>query len=137
MNDKQIRKLAIAVLLVVLALGLLSLVSTIFNMLVPLALVAVGAFAFYKIVLEGRDKPAAMQDEIAEASGLPEAADLDQADSAVSETASGDEAAAAAGQRLSAVEQARSQYFDTTSPTEEILDQIKSRRRRLQSEDET
>ena len=44
-NDKRIRQLVIAVLVVILALGLLSLVSTVFQMIVPLALVIGGAFA--------------------------------------------------------------------------------------------
>ena len=70
MNDKRIRQLVIAILGVILILGLLSLVSTVFQMIVPLAILAVGAIAFYKIVLQGRDKPAAMEDEIAETAGI-------------------------------------------------------------------
>ncbi len=118
LNDKRIRQLLIAVLLVILALGLLSLVSTVFQMIVPLAIVIAGAFAFYKIALEGRDKPAAIAQDADE-----EAADID---------AEADEAS----QRLSAIDKARSDFLDATSPAEEILDQIKSRRRRLQGDED-
>ena len=80
-EDKRFRQLVIAVLLVVLALGLMSLVSTALQLIVPLALILGGGFAFYKIVLEGRDKPEAMTDEIAEASGVVDMrADDDLAD---------------------------------------------------------
>lgn len=129
MNDKRIRQLVIAILGVILVLGLLSLVSTVFQMIVPLAILAVGAFAFYKIVLEGRDKPAAMEDEIAESAGIV-AGDL-------AEGASDDarlNSEAAAQERLSAVEQARSEFLETPSPAEEILDQINERRQRLQGD---
>ena len=133
-GDKRVRQLVIAVLLVILALGLLSLVSTVFQMIVPLAIVIGGAFAFYKIVLEGRDKPDAMEDEIAESGAVA---------SVVGETELPDESAdieAAEGEarrRLSAVERARSEFLDAASPAEEILDQIKSRQRRLQEDDDS
>ena len=132
LNDKRIRQLAVAVLVVILALGLLSLVSTVFQMIVPLALVIGGAFAFYKIVLEGRDTPEAMDDELAESSGL----------------AAGDLSAQSQGaqilmrtkptrwQRLSAVERARSAYLDSATPAEEILDQIRARKQRLGGDDD-
>ncbi|MCY4070750.1 MAG: hypothetical protein OXG60_05595 [Chloroflexi bacterium] len=129
MNDKRIRQLVIAILGVILVLGLLSLVSTVFQMIVPLAILAVGAFAFYKIVLEGRDKPAAMEDELAESTGIG-AEDL-------VESASDDarlNSEAAAQERLSAVEQARSEFLESPSPAEEILDQINERRQRLQGD---
>ena len=130
MKDKRIRQLVIAVLVVVLVLGLLSLVSTVFQMIVPLAIVAIGAFAFYKIVLQGRDKPATMEDEIAETSGIAE----DMADSAADDARASSEAAAQ--ERLSAVEQAQSDYLESSSTAEEILDQIKERRQRLQGDDD-
>ena len=132
LNDKRIRQLAVAVLVVVLALGLLSLVSTVFQMIVPLALVIGGAFAFYKIVLEGRDTPEAMDDELAKSSGLT-AGDL----SAQSQDAADPDANEAdARQRLSAVERARSAYLDSATPAEEILDQIRTRKQRLVGDDE-
>lgn len=132
LNDKRIRQLVIAVLIVILALGLLSLVSTVFQMIVPLALVIGGAFAFYKIVLEGRDSSdalEAMDDELAESSGLV-AGDLaaDDAKDAHDE----DEAR----QRLSAVERARSELLDSATPAQEILDQIRSRKQRLSGDDD-
>ena len=133
LNDKRIRQLVIAVLLVILALGLLSLVSTVFQMIVPLAIVIGGAFAFYKIVLEGRDKSEAMADEIAESSSadaaLGEGAYHDASDDMDVEEAE-------AGQRLSALDRARSEFLDSATPAEEILDQLKSRQRRLQGDDD-
>ena len=129
MNDKRIRQLVIAILGVILVLGLLSLVSTVFQMIVPLAILAVGAFAFYKIVLEGRDKPAAMEDELAESTDIVVG---DLAESASDDARLNSEAAAQ--ERLSAVEQARSEFLETTSPAGEILDQINERRQRLQGD---
>ena len=134
LNDKRIRQLVIAVLLVILALGLLSLVSTVFQLIVPLAIVIGGAFAFYKIVLEGRDQSAAMQDEIAESAM---ADDEDIAMATVAESADMDADQAQARERLSALDQARSDFLESASPAEEILDQIKSRQRRLQGDDES
>lgn len=133
LNDKRIRQLVIAVLLVILALGLLSLVSTVFQLIVPLAIVIIGAFAFYKIVLEGRDQPAAMEDEIAESavSGAI-AADGVKRDQGGDIEADEEDAR----QRLSAVDRARGEFVDSTSPAEEILDQIRSRKRRLQGDDD-
>ncbi|MCY4019937.1 MAG: hypothetical protein OXG39_11070 [Chloroflexi bacterium] len=131
MNDKRIRLLVIAILGVILVLGLLSLVSTVFQMIVPLAILAVGAFAFYKIVLEGRDKPAAMEDELAGSTGIgPE----DLAESASNDARLNSEAAAQ--ERLSAVEQARSEFLESPSTAEEILDQINERRQRLQGDED-
>ncbi len=133
-NDKRIRQLAVAVLVVILALGLLSLVSTVFQMIVPLALVIGGAFAFYKIVLEGRDAPdalEAMEDELAESSGL------DAGDSALNAAdADTDEDEALALERLSAAERARSDFLDSATPAEEILDQIRARGKRLGGDDD-
>jgi len=132
MNDKRVRQLVIAILGVILVLGLLSLVSTVFQMIVPLGILAIGAFAFYKIVLEGRDKPAAMEDELAESTGI--AADEDLAVSASDDARVNSEAAAQ--ERLSAVEQAQSEFLENPSPAEEILDQINERRQRLQGDED-
>lgn len=135
MDDKRIRYLLIAVLVVVLALGLLNIISTAFSLLVPLAIIAVGGFAFYKIALEGRNTKDVMEDEVAETSGavLAEAsgerADEDQGEA-------DDADAAQAHGRLSAAERARSDFFDTATPAEEILDQIQSRKRRLTGADD-
>jgi len=134
MEDKRIRYLLIAVLLVVLVLGLLNIISTAFSLLVPLALIAVGGFAFYKIVLEGRDKPEVMEDEVAETSGVVLAEASDEGEAARVDADNEDESVAR--QRLSAVERARSEFFDTATPAEEILDQIQSRKRRLTGEDD-
>lgn len=131
--DRRVRLLIIAVLAVVLVLGLLNIVSTALSLLVPLALLTVGAFAFYKIVLQGRDQPEAMQDEVAEASGhAGEALHSD----GVSDAGAAAIEAEEARQRLSAVERARNDYIDKSSPAEEILDQIKSRRQRLAGDDD-
>ncbi len=135
MNDKRIRQLVIAVLLVILALGLLSLVSTIFQLIVPLAIVIGGAFAFYKIVLEGRDATESMDDEVAESSGMV-TNDLFIDDTSLAETEAVEEDEAEARQRLSAVERAKSEFLDAATPAEEILDQIKSRTQRLQGDDD-
>lgn len=135
LEDRRIRYLAVAVLAVVLVLGLLNIISTAFSLLIPLAIVAAGAFAFYKIVLEGRESPDVMEDEVAESAGavlddsigVQVSEDLAQADEG---------ADAEARQRLSAVERAQSDFFDSASPAEEILDQIRSRKQRLQGDDE-
>lgn len=131
MEDKRIRALLIAALVVVVLLGLLNIISTAFSLLVPLALVAVGGFAFYKIALEGRDSGEIMEDEVAESAGvsIAEAEPEDQAD-----TDDSDESEAR--HRLSAVERARSEFFDTATPAEEILDQIQTRKRRLTGNDD-
>lgn len=134
-NDKRIRQLVIAVLVVILALGLLSLVSTVFQMIVPLALVIGGAFAFYKIVLEGRDAPdslEAMEDELAESSGL-EAGEL-ALDVAQADMDDGEDVSEAL-ERLSAAGRARSEFLDSATPAEEILEQIRARKKRLHGDD--
>ncbi len=136
LEDKRIRNLLIAVLLVLLALGFLNIISTAFSLLIPLALVALGGFAFYKIALEGRGSDDVMADEVAESAGINL---VDQAGGADAASAFvGDETAdeSAARKRLSAVERARSDFFDSSSPAEEILDQIQSRKRRLAGEDD-
>ncbi len=135
MGDKRIRYLLIAVLAVVLVLGIFNIISTAFSLLVPLAIVAVGGFAFYKIVLEGRDSAEVMEDEVAESSGVVHAEAIgEDVDEARVDAEDGEELAAR--QRLSAVERAQSKYFDTATPAEEILDQIQLRKRRLTGEDE-
>ena len=137
MQDRRIRQLVIAVLIVVLVLGLLNIVSTAFSLLVPLALVAAGAFAFYKIVLEGRDKPATMADEIAETAGLASTTGEAVGNSPQESEEEPDVEGDAARQRLSAVQRAQADFLETASPAEEILEQIKSRKRRLQGNDKT
>ena len=136
LEDKRIRYLLIAVLVVVLILGLLNIISTAFSLLVPLALIAAGGFAFYKIVLEGRDADDVMADEVAESQGFNLAA-AGGADAEKEEVEAGDEDELAARGRLSAVERARSEFVDSATPAEEILEQIQSRKRRLAGEDET
>ena len=120
LNDKRVRYLVIAVLVVILALGVLSLLSTLFQMIVPLAIVIGGALAFYKLAIQGRDsaaeQPAIEADEAA--------ADID---------AEADEAS----QRLSAVEEARRDFLETPTLAEEILADIESRRGSQQQDDET
>lgn len=134
MEDKRIRYLLIVVLVIVLALGLLNIISTAFSLLVPLAIIAVGGFAFYKIVLEGRDSGKVMTDEVAEASGIV----LDEAsrESADVDSLVDNDDESAARERLSAVERARNEFCDTATPAEEILDQIQARKQRLTGADD-
>ena len=131
LNDKRIRQLVIAVLLVILALGLLSLVSTALQLIVPLALILGGGFAFYKVVLQGRDEPEVMEDELAEQGAQAQYAGAD-IDAAYDCEDANDQAAQ---ERLSAVEQARSQFVDAATPAQEILDSIKERKQRLHGDD--
>ena len=131
MNDKRIRQLVIAVLLVLLALGLLSLIGTAFQLIVPLAILLIGGFAFYKIVLEGRDQPDAMADEIAESA--PEQAERPLSDESGEVMSDADDRA---HERLSALQRAQSEFIETSTPAEEILDQIKARRQRLRGDAE-
>lgn len=131
LDDKRLRYLLIAVLLVVLVLGLLNIISTAFSLLIPLALVAGGGFAFYKIVLEGRDSNAVMEDEVAETADIRLDENIVEAEADATEASEN-----AARQRLSAVERARSDFVDSVSPAEEILDQIKSRKRRLRGDED-
>ena len=135
LEDKRIRYLLVAVLAVVLILGLLNIISTAFSLLIPLAIVAAGAFAFYKIVLEGRESPDVMEDEVAESAGAvyDEMSNADAGEDSVDVDVENEEDAR---QRLSAVERAQSDFFGRASPAEEILDQIKSRKQRLQGDDE-
>ena len=99
-EDKRIRYLVIAVLAVVLVLGLLNIISTAFSLLVPLAIAAAGAFAFYKIVLEGRDRGDVMADEIAEAAGAGSDSSAASADHDVEYADDEDEDETQARQRL-------------------------------------
>lgn len=131
LDDKPLRYLLIAVLLVVLVLGLLNIISTAFSLLVPLALVAGGGFAFYKIVLEGRDSNAVMEDEVAETAAVVLDENIVEAEAEANEADENE-----ARQRLSAVERARSDFLESSTPAEEILDQIKSRKRRLTGDGE-
>lgn len=135
LEDKRIRYLFIAVLAVVLVLGLLNIISTAFSLLVPLAILAAGAFAFYKIVLEGRDRGDVMQDEVAESASaaIDSSAGHDEADA---EGADAENEEAEARQRLSSLKRAQDAFFDTATPAEEILDQIRSRKQRLSGGDE-
>ncbi len=135
LDDKRIRYLLIAVLVVLLILGLLNIISTAFSLLVPLAIIAAGGFAFYKIVLEGRNSDAVMEDEVADSQGFNLAA-ASGADAEEEPAEAHDEDVSEARGRLSAVERARSEYFDSTTPAEEILDQIQSRKRRLKGQDD-
>lgn len=132
LQDRRIRQLVIAVLLVILALGLLSLVSTALQLIVPLALIGVGGFAFYKIVLEGRDQPEAMSDELAESSAAND--DLSETDFHAADD-QGDAEDDLARERLSAIDQARSDYLDAATPAQEVLDHIRSRKGRLKKDD--
>lgn len=132
LQDRRIRQLVIAVLLVILALGLLSLVSTALQLIVPLALIAIGGFAFYKIVLEGRDQPEAMSDELAESSGASD--QLSETDFHAADD-HGDAEDDLARARLSAIDQARSDYLEAVTPAQEILDHIRSRKGRLEKDD--
>lgn len=137
MDDKRIRQLVIAVLVIIGILGVISLVSTLVQMIVPLAIVAAGVFAFYKIVLEGRDKSEAMEDEVAETSGLVVQATAEPVVETVETPAEvQEEEQPTPEQRLSKADQARLDYVDKQTPAEEILDQIKARRQRLQGDEE-
>ena len=129
--DKRMRYLLIAVLVVVLVLGLLNIISTAFSLFVPLAIIAVGGFAFYKVALEGRDSNDVMEDEVAETTSLALDAAIGEAGLDAHEADENE-----ARQRLSAVERARSDFLDSVSPAEEILDQIKSRKRRLTGDED-
>ena len=137
MNDKRIRQLVIAVLLVILALGVVSLISSLFQLIVPLAIVAALVFGFYKIVLQGRDQPAVMEDEMSEASGQRSEGTSSGAAMAQSGTTMARRGTLLAPEdRLSAVEEAEQEFFEKSTPVEEILDQIQARKQRLQGEDD-
>lgn len=150
MDEKLIRQMIYVVLGIVILLGVLSLVSTLVQLIVPLAVIGIGGFAFYKIVLEGRDEPEAMQDEVAETSNMivqstaetvppAEAETVPDAeeDDIVVQVKTPEETQQEAEARLSAVEKAQQDYVEKTTPAEEILEQIKARRQRLQGDDES
>ena len=76
-----------------------------------------------------------MEDEVAEAAGIAQDAPVsDRAADVKAEADKRDEDEAR--QRLSAVERAQNDYWDLASPAKEILDQIKSRKQRLEGDDE-
>lgn len=131
MDEKLVRQIIYVVLGLVVVLGVVSLVSTLLQMIVPLAVLGIGGFAFYKIVLEGRDKPAVIEDELAEAGQVVQgmAVNMNTAGDIPELTQQDAEA------RLSAVEQAQQDYVDTSTPAEEILKQIQARKDRLQGDD--
>ncbi len=142
MNDKLIRQLVIAALVIVVALGVFSLISTLLQLAIPLAVLGIGGFAFYKIVLEGRDAPKVMDDEVSESSAMvvqgtaevvtPD--NEDEVDGIVQATP--EETQQQAEERLSAVEKAQRDYVDSITPAEEILDQLNIRKQRLQGDDD-
>lgn len=151
MDEKLLRQMVYVVLGIVILLGVISLVSTLVQLIVPLAVLGIGGFAFYKIVLEGRDKPEAMEDEVAETSnmvvqGTAEVVTPAQTETEVIEETDDDivvevktpeETQQEAEARLSAVEKAQQDYVDKTTPAEEILEQIKARRQRLEGNDQS
>lgn len=121
-------KVAIAVVVVLAVVGFA--INLVQQLIIPLALLGIGAFAFYKIVLEGREKPAAMQDEVAESSAAPQvlestAEPVESIEEPTQESAK---------ERLSAVEKAE-QLIEKQSTAEEILEQIKARKQRLQGDE--
>lgn len=143
MDDKLIRQIAIIVLVIIGIIGALTLLQTVLQMIVPIAIIAIGGFAFYKIAIEGRDEADAMSDEVAESSGMmvestAEAveAPAKQDNQQTTETVTPEAAEKLAQERLSAVEKAQRDYVDNVTPAEEILDQIKARKQRLQGDDE-
>ncbi|GEM_PF-1169652 len=148
MDEKLMRQIIYVVLGIVVVLGVLSLVSTLLQMIVPLAVLGIGGFAFYKIVLEGRDEPEVMQDEVAETSNMvvqstaetvaPEQTETvtETADEIAVDVQTPEETQQQAEERLSAVEKAQRDYIDNVSPAEEILEQLKERKQRLQGDDD-
>jgi len=148
MDEKLIRQIVFVILGIVVVLGVLSLVSTLVQMIVPLAVLGIGGFAFYKIVLEGRDEPDAMEDEVAETSAMVVQGTADPVtqvqpdtqvtndDDIVVEVKTPEETQQEAEERLSAVEKAQRDYVDNITPAEEILEQLKARKQRLQGDDQ-
>lgn len=144
MDDKLLRQIVFVVLGIIVVLGVLALLQMLVQMIIPLAMIGIGGFAFYKFVLEGRDKPEAMADEVAESSGMVVEGVAETVESTreietaePTETISTpEETEKQAQERLSAVEKAQRDYVDNTTPAEEILDQIKQRKQRLQGDNE-
>lgn len=144
MDDKLLRQIVFVVLGIIAVLGVLALLQMLVQMIIPLAVIGIGSFAFYKLVLEGRDKPEAMADEVAESSGMvvegvAETVESTRETETVEPTETvitPEETEKQAQERLSAVEKAQRDYVDNTTPAEEILDQIKQRKQRLQGDNE-
>jgi len=134
MDDKLIRQMIFIVLGIIIILGAISLLQTLIGMIIPLAVLGIGGFAFYKIVLEGRDAPEVMTDEVAETSSMVVEGTAETV-APVTETI--DETETQAKERLSATEQAKRDYMDSVTPAEEILDHIKARKQRLQGDEDS
>ena len=133
MNDKLVRQMVFIALGIIIVLGAISLISTLLQMIVPLAVLGIGGFAFYKIVLEGRDTTEVMTDEVAETSAMVVEGTAETV-SPAQETPQ--ETEAQAEERLSATEQAQRDYMESTTPAEEILDHINARKQRLQGDND-
>jgi len=138
MDDKRIRQMIFIVLGIVILLGAITLLQTLLQMIIPLAVLGIGGFAFYKIVLEGRDVPQVMGDEVAETSAMVVDGTAEVVSSAKTQTkaTSSEDIETQAEERLSATEQAKRDYLDSMTPAEEILDHINARKQRLQGDDE-
>ena len=144
MDEKLVRQIFLVVIGIIALLAIINILQTLVSMIVPLAVIAIGGFAFYKIVIEGRDEQPAMQDEVAETSGMiveSSAETVIPAEEIVEEitgqaTPEPEETQAQAEERLSAVDQAKRDYVDSVTPAEEILENIKSRKQRLQGDEE-
>ena len=138
MDDKLIRRMIFIALGIIIILGAISLLQTLIGLIIPLTLLGIGGFAFYKIVLEGRDAPQVMGDEVAESGTMvvEGTADVVTATRPKTETSSPEAIETKAEERLSATEQAKRDYLDSMTPAEEILDHINARKQRLQGDDE-
>lgn len=138
MNDKLIRQMIFLVLGIVIILGVFALLQTLLNMIIPLTILGVGGFAFYKFVLEGRDAPESMEDEVAETSAMvvESTAEAVIPTQNTSEEVTPEETEIQAEERLSATEQAKRDYMDSATPAEEILDHINDRKQRLQGDED-
>lgn len=138
MDDKRIRQMVFIVLGIIILLGAVSLLQTLLQLVIPLAVFGIGGFAFYKIVLEGRDVPEVMDDEVAETSAMVVEGTAQSVTPATEKTTatSTEDIEAHAKERLSATEQAKRDYLDSMTPAEEILDHINARKQRLQGDDE-
>ncbi len=122
-------KVAVAVVVILAVLGFA--INLVQQLILPLAVLGIGAFAFYKFVLEGRDKPAAMQDEVAESSSAPQVVESTAEPVQTIEEPEQE----SAKERLSKVEAAQKEFLEKQTPAEEILDQIKARKQRLQGDE--
>jgi hypothetical protein len=134
MNDKLVRQMIFIALGIIILLGAISLIQTLLQMIIPLAVLGIGGFAFYKIVLEGRDdSPQVMGDEVAETSSMVVEG---TAESVIPEQTTPEEITTQAEERLSATEQAKRDYLDSSTPAEEILDHINTRKQRLEGDED-